>query len=225
MPIKYDSVVPWGRSYEEYISMFNLNHYDLDKSILGCGDGPASFNTVMNKNGKLVISVDIIYQFSAAEIEQRINETFDVVITQTRNNSDKFIWTKIKDVNELGNIRLSAMKEFLKDYDKGRTEGRYIFAEMPALPFNDNDFDLALSSHFLFLHSDNLSLDFHIQSVAEMLRTAKEVRIFPLLDVNGDESPYVETVINIFSKKGYTAEKVKVDYEFQKGGDKMLVIK
>ena len=225
MAIKYDTVVPWGRSYEEYVFMFDLNERDLGKSILGCGDGPASFNCIMNKNGRKVTSVDIIYQFTAAEIEQRINETFDIVITQTRNNSDKFIWTKIKDINELGSIRLSAMKEFLNDYEKGKTEGRYIFAEMPGLPFNDNNFDLALSSHFLFLHSDNLSLDFHLKSIAEMLRTAKEVRIFPLLDVNGNESPYVETVMNVYKEKGYSAERSKVDYEFQIGGNKMLVIK
>jgi hypothetical protein len=225
MAVKYDSVVPWGRSYEEYISMFNLKESEINKSIIGCGDGPASFNCTMNKNGKKVVSVDIIYQFTATEIERRIIETFEVVIDQTRNNKDKFIWTKIKDINELGRIRLSAMNDFLQDYERGKAENRYLFAELPVLPFNNNHFDLALSSHFLFLHSDNLSLDFHLQSVNEMLRVAKEVRIFPLLGVNAKESPYVEPVIDYFSRKGYSAERVKVDYEFQIGGNKMLEIK
>ncbi len=44
MSIKYSTVVPWGRSYNEYLDMFNLNKSDLGKKILGCGDGPASFN-------------------------------------------------------------------------------------------------------------------------------------------------------------------------------------
>ncbi|BDZ69232.1 hypothetical protein GCM10025860_26800 [Methanobacterium ferruginis] len=52
MAIKYDSVVPWGRSYEEYLEMFNLTSFDLIKSILSCGDGPASFNSSMNQKGK-----------------------------------------------------------------------------------------------------------------------------------------------------------------------------
>ena len=99
MAIKYDSVVPWGRSYEEYISMFDLKDSDQNKSILGCVDGPASFNFRMNKNNKKVKSVDILYQFTKAEIEQRINETFKVVIEQTWNNRDKFIWSNIKDVD------------------------------------------------------------------------------------------------------------------------------
>ena len=47
MEIKYESVVPWGRTFEEYVDMFNLTEVDLDKSILGCGDGPASFNYTM----------------------------------------------------------------------------------------------------------------------------------------------------------------------------------
>jgi len=33
-------VVPWGRSYDEYIRMFSLTEADLGLRILGCGDGP-----------------------------------------------------------------------------------------------------------------------------------------------------------------------------------------
>lgn len=44
MGVKLDSVVPWGRSYEEYVRMFSLSEEDIRKLILGCGDGPASFN-------------------------------------------------------------------------------------------------------------------------------------------------------------------------------------
>ena len=211
MAIKYESIVPWSRSYSEYVFMFGLNESDLSKSILGCGDGPASFNSVMYKKGKKVISVDIIYQFSIIEIKQRIKATFDIVMNQTRNNQEKFVWSNIKNIYELGLIRLSAMQEFLNDYEKGKID--------------NNNFDLVLSSHFLFLYTNNLTLDFHIQSIAEMLRVAKEVRIFPLLDFNAIQSPYVEIIMNIYSKKGYSVKQLKVDYEFQKGGNKMLVIK
>jgi hypothetical protein len=179
----------------------------------------------MYKNGKKAVSIDIIYQLTSLEIEQRINDTFEIVLNQTGNNRDKFVWSNIKNIDELGRVRLSAMKEFLNDFEKGKIDNRYIFAELPNLPFNNRQFDLALSSHFLFLYSDNLSLDFHTQSIAEMLRVAKEVRIFPLLDMNANESPYAENVINTFNKKGYSVDRVKVDYEFQKGGNKMLVIK
>jgi len=44
MTIKYHDIKPWGRSFEEYVRMFSLTPPDLKRKILGCGDGPASFN-------------------------------------------------------------------------------------------------------------------------------------------------------------------------------------
>jgi hypothetical protein len=224
MSFKYKSVVPWGRSFPEYIDMFGLSVPDLDKKILGCGDGPASFNCVMKQKGKTVISVDPIYEFTKEEIEKRIDETFHDVIGQTRKNQDKFNWSKIENVDELGKVRMSAMKDFINDYETGKKENRYICAELPVLPFADDKFDLALSSHFLFLHSDHLSLGFHLQSIDEMLRVSREVRIFPLLDVNGIRPDFVDTVIGQYIKKKYFADELKVNYEFQKGGNTMLKI-
>ncbi len=225
MAFKYESVVPWGRSYEEYIKMFSLSEKDLTKKILGCGDGPAGFNSIINKNGGYAVSIDPIYKFSKEEIEKRIEETYDNVISQTRKNQEKFIWTKIKDVDELGRIRMSAMKIFLEDYEKGKDENRYVYGELPNLSFDDNQFDISLSSHFLFLYTDNLTLDFHIKSIREMLRVSFEARIFPLLDVNARLSVYVPEVMNNFNNGVYSAEIIKVDYEFQKGGNEMMVIK
>ena len=43
MPFTLDSVVPWGRSFEEYTRMFVLSNEDLKQRILGWSDGPASF--------------------------------------------------------------------------------------------------------------------------------------------------------------------------------------
>ena len=224
MAIKYKSVVPWGRSYQEYVGMFKLSESDLDKKILGCGDGPASFNSVMKKRDKPVVSIDPIYQFSTAAIEKRIEDTYPVVIDQTRQHLDKFIWTRIRNIEELAEIRMKAMREFLKDYETGKNEGRYIYAELPTLPFEDDQFDLVLSAHFLFFYSDNLTYEFHLQSIEEMLRVAPEVRIFPLLDVNAVRSPYADRLIDRYSNRGFNASEIKVDYEFQKKGNTMLKI-
>ena len=43
------------------------------------------------------------------------------------------------------------MEAFLADYDEGKTAGRYVDAELPALPFPNQSFDVAVCSHFLFL--------------------------------------------------------------------------
>ena len=222
MPITYDRVVPWGRSFDEYVRMFSLTERDLTRKILGCGDGPASFNKTMRERGNPAVSIDPIYQFSAAQIRQRIDETYQKVMEQTRQNVEKFLWTTIPSLKELGRIRMSAMQDFLGDYDAGIAEGRYCFAELPSLSFADGAFDLALSSHFLFLYSDNLSEDFHREAIAEMLRVAREVRIFPLLDLNANISRYVEPMAAHFSVNGFQVEILDVDYEFQRGGNQMM---
>ena len=77
--MKLKEVVPWGRNLEEYKLMFNLSETDLNAKILGCGDGPASFNAEMTKLGYSVTSFDPIYQFSAQQIEERIEAVYDTV--------------------------------------------------------------------------------------------------------------------------------------------------
>ena len=91
---------------------------------------------------------------------------------------------------------MEAMEIFPASYEQGKKEDRYIAASLPVLPFRDREFDIALSSHFLFLYTDNLSYDSHVLSVREVLRVAGEVRIFPLLDVNANKSPYVRRIID-----------------------------
>ena len=44
MTFTLDRIVPWGRTFDEYRAMFALSTTDLEGRILGCGDGPASFN-------------------------------------------------------------------------------------------------------------------------------------------------------------------------------------
>ncbi|MBN1215532.1 MAG: SAM-dependent methyltransferase [Candidatus Lokiarchaeota archaeon] len=224
MPYKYDEVVPWGRSMEEYIWMFNLTPENLKLKILGCGDGPASFNYEMTKLGYQVTSIDPLYQFTAKQIQERIKETYDNVIGQTYQNQEKFIWERISSVEALGELRMSSMKKFLSDFKKGKKEGRYIEAKLPHLSFQDEEFDLGLSSHLLFFYTDILTYDFHLRAISEMCRVAKEVRIFPLLNVNNVFSPYVGKIIDDLYQLGKKAKIEKVPYEFQKGGNQMLKI-
>ena len=74
--IEYDKIVPWGRSYTEYVSMFNLSPGFLSKKVLGCGDGPAAFNGVANAFGANVTSIDPIFKLSKNDIEKRIKELY-----------------------------------------------------------------------------------------------------------------------------------------------------
>ena len=58
-----------------------------------------------------------------------------------------------------------------------------------------------------------------------MCRVAKEVRIFPLLDLGGLLSPYVDEITMELQRGGYAVEFQKVPYEFQRGGNHMIRIR
>src|SRR4029453_16917604 len=121
-----DKVVPWGRSFDEYRRMFALTEHDFGLRILGCGDGPASFNAEATRRGARVVSCDPIYRYPAYQIKGRIGVTYDEILTQARQNADEFVWTSIQSVDELGRVRMDAMRELLDDYPHGRAAGRYI---------------------------------------------------------------------------------------------------
>ena len=76
MPIRLSQAIPWGRSFDEYRRMFDLSENDLTGRLLGCGDGPASFNAKATARGLRVISCDPIYVFNAVQIQRRIDESW-----------------------------------------------------------------------------------------------------------------------------------------------------
>lgn len=205
--------------------MFALTERDLQRRILGCADGPASFNAEATRRGARVVSTDPLYEFTAEEIRGRIKAVCPQVLEQTRDNRDGFVWKEFTSIEALGRARLRAMALFLADYPTGRSDGRYIAAELPALPFADGEFDLALCSHLLFLYSDQLSVEFHVESVVELCRVAEEVRIFPLIALGNAPSPHVEAVTRAVEALGKQARIETVSYEFQRGGNQMLRIR
>ena len=222
MPFSLDQVVPWGRSFGEYCRMFSLTDRDLQRSILGCADGPAAFNAELTRRGGKVVSCDPLYVHSSEEIEARIHECYETVLQQTRLHADEFVWSnEIPDVDALGRTRMDSMWLFLADFPNGKRRGRYVAAELPSLPYRDAEFDLAVCSHYLFLY-DRLGVDFHVQSIIELARVAAEVRIFPLVQLDGRKSSFLPAVIESLASSDLVGEVVPVAYEFQRGGFEML---
>lgn len=224
MGFKLDSIIPWGRSIQEYIKMFALTPQELDLAILDCAGGPASFNAQMTSQGYNVISCDPIYQFTADEIAGRIQDTYQTVIDGVKAHIDNYVWHNIESPEQMGKIRMEAMQQFLADFPVGLQQKRYVTDELPKLSFGDRQFDLALCSHLLFTYSDHLSADFHLDSIEELCRVAQEVRIYPLLNISGETSNLLAPVLDKLQQQGYTAEIKPVNYEFQKGANKLLSV-
>jgi hypothetical protein len=75
------------------------------------------------------------------------------------------------------------------------------------------------------LYSLQLGEEFHRESLVELCRVAREVRIFPLLTLAGERSPYVDDNVTSRREAGYAVTIERVDYEFQRGGNQMLRVK
>ena len=204
--------------------MFGLTPQDLDGKILDCAAGPTSFNAEGTQKGCRITSCDPLYRFTAEEIANRIDESYDMVVTGAMANRDRYVWEEIGSPVRMGEARMAAMRRFLEDFPAGLEKGRYHPHALPSLGFEDSQFDLALSSHFLFTYSEQLSADFHVAAIKEMCRVADETRVFPLLNYDGWPSRLLHPIISKLRTQRYRAELQRVPYEFQKGGDRLLSV-
>jgi SAM-dependent methyltransferase len=236
-----EQIVPWGRTAREYELMFSLSAQDLAGGVLDCGGGPSAFTAEMTALGYRVVAVDPIYDCAGADIRARFDAVAEPMLKAVRENLDSWNWSFHRDPEGLIANRRAALESFLKDYEKARrpispltpalsplkgegalADPRYIVGELPNLPIEDGVFGLAICSHLLFLYSDRLTEEFHVEAVRELCRVAREVRIFPLLTLEHDFSPHMNAVRSAMVKDGWKAEVVKVEYEFQRGGNEML---
>ncbi|WP_333860686.1 hypothetical protein [Clostridium sp.] len=76
------------------------------------------------------------------------------------------------------------------------------------------------------MYDKDLNYKFHKKVIEELVRiTSKEIRVFPIVNLKCEKSLFVDKLIEdgCFSK--YEIKTVKVNYEFVKGGNEMLVIR
>ncbi len=222
MSLRLDQTVPFGRSLREYELMFSLSEADRRRRILDSAAGPSSFNAELTAAGGDVRSIDPLYQFTGAEIQRQFFSTLDHVIKQVRATPQNWVWGYHRDPEDLRRNRIAAMETFVADYSEGRRTGRYICGALPNLPFEADRFDLALSSHFLFLYSDHFDAAFHLAAIRALLQVAREVRIFPLLALRAERSQHVDPVCEELRREGHHLSIERVEYELQRGGNEML---
>lgn len=221
---KFDlgGVVPWGRRFREYAAFFALDDLASFVPVLDAGGGPSSFAAEAHGTGLSITAADPIYGLSSADIRRRFEETATAMRTGMRQAAYRFNWSHYGSEEAVHRLRREALDLFLDDFDAGRHEGRYVPASLPALPFADGAFRLALSSHLLFLYGDDLDFAFHVASLRELLRVAEEVRVFPLVNLDGLPSSHLPGAMGVLCGEGVRAELVEVPFEFQRGATRML---
>lgn len=215
-----------GRTFEEYKHMFHLDTETLaDRTILDCPAGPDSFVARAHERGASVTGVDMMYDLLPDELAQQCRRDYEAVAEQLTEKRDLFTWEFYDTVENRKRLLRNAYETFLDDYAEGRHQDRYVYAELPNLPFADNMFSLVLSGHFLFLYDDQLDYDFHRQTLHELVRVASdEVRVFPLVGLDTERYNRLDDLIADLTAKGYTTDIQQVPFEFQQGATEMLVV-
>jgi hypothetical protein len=216
---------PWGRRLSEYCAFFGLDDLVSNAPILDAAGGPSPFNAEATALGTPVVSVDPIYELDETQIRQTFMEDRARMRAGLHNAAYRFTWSFYGSEEKLYRMRDEALELFLADFRKGKEDGRYVTASLPDLPFPKDSFKLALSSHFLFLYSDELDSSFHVTALEELLRVSQEVRAFPLLNMDGLPSCHLGQTIESLSAAGFNPELLSVPFEFQLGATQMLRVR
>ncbi|WDF52483.1 SAM-dependent methyltransferase [Paenibacillus sp. KACC 21273] len=220
-----DRIIFIGRTYNEYMSMFDLTEEQLQgRRILDCPAGACSFTAEASKHGLDVIATDIAYTFDTDALHAKGKQDIAHMLEHMQTAHHEYDWTMMGTIEQLGNTRLFALETFCKD--RAQYDQRYIPATLPQLPLPDKSVDLTLSAHFLFMYADRLDLSFHIQCLREMMRvTTQEIRIFPLVNLQGERVSFIEEAIFTASAGEWISEEKPTPYIFQKGAESMLILK
>lgn len=215
-----------GRTFEEYAHMFDLDVGALEgERILDCPAGPNSFVAGADERGADVTGVDAMFDRPPGELAARCRADVADVEPQLREKRELFAWDFYGGVEKRMEYLRRAAETFLADYPEGRTDGRYVHAELPRLPFAENSFSLVLSAHFLFLYGDRLDFDFHVRALRELLRVASgELRVFPVVGLDAEPYDRLEDVLATLEADGYDPALCEVPFEFQRGATEMLVV-
>ncbi|MCL1699586.1 SAM-dependent methyltransferase [Lysinibacillus sp. Bpr_S20] len=220
-----ERIVFIGRTFEEYLNMFSLSEKELHgKKILDCPAGACSFTAIGNKSGFDVTACDIAYYHSGEDLKNKGLQDIEHTAEHLQKVQSNYKWAYFKDIEGLKHNRLRALYDCTNDMKEFNE--RYIPVTLPSLPFENEEFDMLLSAHFLFMYSDRLDYQFHLDTLNELLRiTKEEIRIFPLVDLEGKRYKHLEQLISYLNNSGCTVEEVNVPYEFQINANSMLIIK
>ena len=168
-----------------------------------------------------MVAVDPIYRFSRQNLAIDFDPTAARMLAGMRKARDRFRWDYYASPEEVVQRRREVFTAFISDFRAEIRSGLYVSARLPELPFLPKSFDLVLCSHLLFLYSAEFDSEAHLSFLREMLRVGREVRVFPLLDMDGAPSVHLEGTVQKI-RASAQVELVPLPFEFRIGDSKML---
>lgn len=222
--IDSDNLTFYGHSMHDYIRMFDLGHAELDMMhVLDCSGHYSSFSYEMGLEGHKVVVANPFFATTASMLRNQLKGLEQRFHDHVASNLDAYFLHHATLDAEMAH-RHQVSDTAIQDLESSLDGQRYSPQDLTQLNYADESFDLALSSHFLFTYSDELTLEYHQAAIQEMLRVADELRIFPLITHQGKPSPHLGPILQWATTQGMSAELQQVPYEFQKGGNAMLII-
>lgn len=218
-------IIVTARPFDEYRAMFDLSDADLLAGpVLDCPAGASGFAAGASAMGADVIAVDPEYAGDHAELVARARRDTEYGNRYVVGNPDTYAWGFFRDEADHLSRRMAAVDAF--EHDIRSHPRRYVAASLPRLPFDDARFRLVLSSHLLFVYPDHFGYADHLRFAGELARVASgEARIFPLVDTTTAPWPHLDRLRADLEAAGTRTDVRRVDYEFIRGGDEMLVLR
>ncbi|MDF1645853.1 MAG: hypothetical protein P1U61_02575 [Legionellaceae bacterium] len=215
--------VLWGHHVSEYQEMFDVSGKMFTQNLLEYGCGPSAVNAELHAaHHTNIVSVDPLFEYPKLQLEREVMQAFDERVAEVHKDPSQFNVACYGGMDAFLESRRAGMHLFFKDYERGVFEGRYKALSGIQLPVDDFTFDLALSSHYLFVGSNEQSVDFHLKTIRELVRVAKEVRIFPLVEREGEPSALLGPVLLGLQQANLGAEVREVSCALYPEGNAML---
>lgn len=212
-----------SRGLAEYRAMFSLTEADLAGRVLDCCAGAASLVAEANARGGQAVAADPVFALGLDRVADAVQASSSGGQQLVDDHGDQFVWHWYGDRGRRDRMRTEAAEVFLDD--ARRHPGRYLAAELPRLPFATGSVDLALCSHLLFTWARRFDRAWHRAALVELARVATQVRVFPLVRAgDGSPTPFLDDLLDDLRGAGLTPRVQQVEYEFQRGGNQMLIV-
>lgn len=212
----------WGQHLEEYQDMFALTAEDLSKSFLEYNSGVSAFNVELKQRGGNCISCDPWYKLDKLSLQKKVTANFDARLWQLENNLENLDISRYGSFAKLLEYRRVGVQSFLDDFTEGCQQHRYVALENDRLPYPDFKFDFVLVANNFFADLDYQTVEYHIAKIKDLARVGKDVRIFPLVDSEGEPSSLLGPIIMGLYQDNFAVEVKDVSYYLQHRGNAML---
>lgn len=223
--LQLDRVVLLGRTFEEYCGFFGFTAGELrGKRVLDVAAGVSSFAAQAAALGIAATAVDPIYEWEPARIAERCQPDLEDVY-RAIGSKPAYRWgaNSYLSPEHMKEFRERSYKTFLLDFERHKGQ-RYVAGALPKLPFADGEFDLVFASYFLFVYEEHFDYAFHRASILELMRVAREARIYPLVTFEARRSACLEKALANPALSGFRFEEVRTDFEFLLNSNAFLKI-